>query len=60
VRLSIIDVQGRVCAVLADGVAQPGRYEALWKDGAEAPAGLYFVTYRAEGRTYTRRVVVAH
>jgi M6 family metalloprotease-like protein len=60
VRLSIIDVQGRVRAVLADGVARPGRYEALWKDGAEAPAGLYFVTYRAEGRTYTRRVVVTH
>ncbi len=60
VRLSVLDVQGRVRAVLVDGVLRPGRYEARWDHGAEAPAGLYFVAFQASGRTCARRVVVTH
>ena len=35
-----------------------GKYEAVWRHGRDAQAGLYFVSHQAVGRTYMRRLVV--
>jgi hypothetical protein len=60
--LSVVDIQGREVARLADGVHRPGRYEASWtgEDArGPAPAGVYFIVLRAAGKDDVRRVVVA-
>ena len=60
VRLSIVDLQGREVAVLADGMLPPGRHTAAWDGRTErgaAPAGLYFVRLTAEGRALSQRLV---
>ena len=58
VRLSVVDLQGRTVAVVAEGVHPAGRYEALWNRRAEVPAGVYFVSYQAAGKSFSRRVFV--
>lgn len=59
VRLSVHDLQGRLLAVLADGVLAPGVHE-LPVDAARFPAGLYFVQLRTPEGTLTRRFVTLH
>lgn len=59
VRLSVHDLQGRLLAVLADGVFAPGVHE-LPVDAARFPAGLYFVQLRTPAGTLTRRFVTLH
>jgi hypothetical protein len=58
VRLSVLDVQGREVAVLVNGVARPGSYQAAWNgmtDRGAAPAGLYFIQLTTPaGRTVKR------
>ncbi|HEY6866139.1 MAG TPA: T9SS type A sorting domain-containing protein, partial [Candidatus Eisenbacteria bacterium] len=61
VRLSVLDVQGRQIAVLADGVHEAGRYQVVWggsSDRGQAAAGLYFARYEVPGRTAVRRFVL--
>jgi hypothetical protein len=62
VTLSVHDVQGRVMAVLADGVFEPGRHPMVW-DGrtAQGPAtnGIYFVRFRTPDGVMTRRLVLS-
>lgn len=60
VRLSVVDLQGRTVSLVVEGMQRAGRYEALWNHGANLPAGVYFVNYRAAGQNFTRRVVVTH
>ena len=60
VRLSVLDVQGRRVAQLADAVYSPGHYQVTWDGWAEhgrAPAGLFFVRYESSGRSSMRRLV---
>ena len=60
VKLSIVDLQGRIVDVLAEGVLSPGRYQSAW-DGHRIRglnAGLYFLRYEVPGRTLTRRLVL--
>ena len=57
VRLSLLDVQGREVAVLADGVREPGRYTAAL-EASDLRAGMYFVRMQAKGVNLTRRLVV--
>jgi subtilisin family serine protease len=60
VRLSVMDVQGREVAVLAEGVFEAGRHQVRW-DGASAGRvgpGLYFVRLSVAGRSLVRRAVV--
>jgi hypothetical protein len=45
IRVSVLDVQGREVAVLANGMTRSGRYRVTWY-GDHAPAGLYFVRYQ--------------
>ena len=62
VRISVLDLQGREMAVLADGERAPGWHYAVWNGRASrgpVVPGLYFVRYReAGGRTVTRRFVM--
>jgi hypothetical protein len=62
-RLSIVDLQGREVAVIADGTFQPGRYSLKW-DGrtnhGSAAAGVYFARYVSPEQKLVRRFVLAH
>jgi len=59
-RLSVLDLQGREIAVLEDAVLAAGRHTAAWNTAARPAApGMYFVRFAADGRTWTRRVVIA-
>ena len=63
VRLSVVDVMGREVAVLADGVLPAGRHELDWngrRGGSRAPAGIYFIRYRAGGVQEVRRLAMMH
>jgi hypothetical protein len=57
VRLSLVDVQGREVAVLADGLRGPGRYTAAL-EASDLSAGMYFVRMQADGVNLTRRLAV--
>lgn len=59
VRVRVLDLQGREMARLIDGALPPGRIERQWTPGAHVAPGLYFVRLDAEGRQWTRRVVLA-
>ena len=60
VRVSVIDVQGREIAVLADGELPAGRHRATWEGAAKgAAAGLYFVHYVTPERSFVRRLALA-
>lgn len=63
VSLAILDVQGRELRVLEPGAWRPaGSYALRWDrarpDGSRAPAGLYLLRLRVDGRLVTRRLVV--
>ncbi len=63
VRVSIVDLQGRVVADVVNGVQGAGRYQAVWNgEGARGrmPAGLYFVRFDAGGKTGTKRIMLTH
>jgi hypothetical protein len=60
VRLSVLDLQGREVAVLAEGLAHAGHHSVTWNgasDGTAAP-GLYFIRYHTPERSVMRRIVV--
>jgi len=61
VRLSVMDVQGRVLVELVDGVLPAGQHEAIWNgmtNGGPARAGLYFVRFEVPGHRFARSVVL--
>jgi hypothetical protein len=58
VRLSVLDLQGREVAVLADGARPAGHHEASWTPGGADGAGIYFVRLTAAGRTGVRRIAL--
>jgi subtilisin family serine protease len=61
VRLEVLDLQGRVVAVLADGVRGAGPHRVVWDggtSGAAASSGLYFVRYRTPAGTFRRRLAL--
>jgi len=58
VRLSVLDVQGREVAVLAEGAFAAGRHQVRWEHTGGQGPGLYFVRLNAAGRTLVRRAVV--
>jgi DNA-binding beta-propeller fold protein YncE len=62
-RLSVLDLQGREIAVLAQGVMPAGRHEPVWNPARAthaARAGVYFVRLVSEGRSIVRRVALAN
>jgi uncharacterized repeat protein (TIGR02543 family) len=59
VRLSVIDVQGRQIALLADGTRPSGVHEVKWlAAGGNVRAGVYFVRYETPGRVLVRRFLL--
>lgn len=60
VRLSVVDLQGRLVARLGGGAQPAGRYEAVWDPRPGVRSGVYFVRYDAAGRSTSRRIVVAN
>jgi len=63
VRLTILDVRGRVMSVLVDGPVAAGRHTIAWNgrsSSGPAPAGVYFVLYEAAGKRLHRKLVLAH
>jgi hypothetical protein len=62
VTITILDVQGRVTARIADGRRTAGRYQIAWSGtgpGGPLPSGIYFVRLEAAGRSVFRRFVLA-
>src|SRR5262249_54401170 len=60
VSLAVLDVQGRVMAVLADGNRDPGRYHTAWggtTGRGPAPPGLYLLRLHAGSKTLIHRIV---
>ncbi|HEU4333940.1 MAG TPA: hypothetical protein VFT32_05540, partial [Candidatus Eisenbacteria bacterium] len=61
VRLDVIDVRGRVAAVVADRTYAPGRYSLSWNGGGSrngVAAGVYFLRFRAGETQLVRRFVL--
>jgi hypothetical protein len=56
VRVELLDVQGRIVRRLANGTFPAGRHD-LVIEGAELPAGLYFVRLVTREHTEVRKVV---
>ena len=61
IRLSIMDIQGRVVTVLADRDFDAGRHRLDWDgrhNGRRIPAGVYLVHYEWPGGSTSRRLVL--
>lgn len=61
VRLTVIDLQGREVATVADATYPAGRHEAAWSGRGSRgalPAGVYALRMQALGHAFVRRVVV--
>lgn len=59
-RITLLDLQGREVATLADGRFPAGRNAVPWKRAAGAQSGVYFVRFQALGASFVRRVVLMH
>jgi uncharacterized protein (DUF362 family) len=57
VRLDVVDVSGRVVAVLAEGRIGGGSHLVRWDTGRQ-PAGVYYCRLRGAGVRATRSIVV--
>ena len=58
VKLTVVDVQGREVAELANGSMAEGWHTATW-DGNRAAAGVYFARLRVADRDITTRISLA-
>jgi hypothetical protein len=62
IRLELLDLAGRVVAVLAEGERAAGRHEVSWEPatgGARLASGLYWVRLQSPDGTRTRRLAIA-
>jgi flagellar hook assembly protein FlgD len=64
VRLTVLDVAGRVRAVLAEGPRAAGRHTLRWdgrvESGAKLPTGVYLLRLEAAGRESSQKLILAH
>ena len=58
VRATVLDLQGREVAVLADAPFAAGTHSLAWDGSRQAP-GVYFVNVRRDGATTTSRILIA-
>jgi hypothetical protein len=59
VRIEVIDIEGRIVATPWNGPAGAGRHHVTWGErGAGVPPGFYVIRMSADGRTFTRRLLV--
>src|SRR4029453_8553290 len=60
-RITLLDLQGREVATLAEGRFPAGRNTVPWsRAAAGAQSGVYFVRFQALGTSFVRRVVLMH
>ncbi|HDQ99245.1 MAG TPA: T9SS type A sorting domain-containing protein [candidate division WOR-3 bacterium] len=57
VSLRVHDAAGRLVAELADGTLAAGEHTRTW-NAAGVPAGVYYCTLSADGRSETRPLVI--
>src|SRR5881396_826086 len=61
VKLSVLDVNGRLVRTLVDGTGEAGEHSVAWdgRDGSNAriPVGMYFVRLEQAGKSVTKAVV---
>jgi hypothetical protein len=64
VRVTVVDVSGRVRAVLVYGSQAAGRHAVRWEGrdgaGAKLPRGVYLVRLEANGEVSSRKLVIEH
>jgi hypothetical protein len=64
VRMTVVDVAGRVRAVVAHGSQAAGRHAVRWEGrdgvGARLPRGVYLVRLEANGDVASRKLVIEH
>jgi hypothetical protein len=58
VRIEILDLQGRVVAVLDHGRRPAGSHRVAWPASNSIGRGVYFVRLRCDGDHLTRKVIV--
>jgi len=61
VRVSILDLQGRLVSSVVDATVQPGRYTTVWNGngiGGRVAAGMYFVRFEGGGKTAVKRIAL--
>jgi len=60
VRLTVLDIQGRAVAELANGTFEPGRHQVRWDAAARGGAapGVYFARLQTSGRQFVQRFVI--
>jgi hypothetical protein len=62
IRLTVLDVAGRLVASLVDGTRPAGRHTLVWhaagRDGTPLPSGVYVARLEAGGRTRTAKMVL--
>jgi Calx-beta domain-containing protein/Big-like domain-containing protein len=58
VKIEILDVQGRVLAVLVSGEVAAGRHAVRWRPERSVPSGLFFARARLGGKVMRERFVV--
>ncbi len=62
VTLKIYNLLGQEVVTLVDGWQDLGHYEAIWEGrdrfGAQVASGVYFAAYMAEGRMFTRKMLL--
>jgi len=56
-RISVVDLQGREIATIAEGIREAGAYDATWTDHRPSQ-GLFFVRCWTPQRTLMQRVVI--
>ena len=63
VRLTIVDMRGRIVARVIDNEVGAGRHTANWSghtNSGPAPAGIYFVIFEAGGHRFHKKLVLTH
>ena len=61
VRLTVLDIQGRLVKVLVDGDVKAGRHQAMWNGETTrgtAHAGMYFIRFEAGGKSFVKRLAL--
>ena len=63
VRLGVYDLRGHLVRDLVTGSMEPGRHHTVWdgrdRSGRTAAAGVYFVRMTGDGKSLTRKMVLA-
>jgi len=62
VKISVVDVAGRVVAIPYKGEVDPGRYNLTWDyrdaSGRKVSSGIYFIKLNADDFVETNKVVI--